>query len=243
MILAFDHARPARSLHVVATDAQAVLLHPSNVEVQDTTAGLRWVALSNGQWREVTLPSLPAPLAPSTWHLHVAGSDPSGTSTYDVDLPQLQDWNSTSQLAGVSGLGTYTATLDVPASWLTADRGVYLDLGQFDGSIQTYLNGELVSPTATSDAAYTLPLPSIPAVTGRFDVSRLLRPGPNTLKIVLATTLQNAVESQNRKGNPAGGLPEAGVGPDQAYGLIGPVELQPYGRSVISLTSGARQRK
>ena len=234
MVLAFDRATPAGSLHVVATNAKTVLLHSGSVELQDTSAGRRWVALSNGQWRSVTLPSLPAPLSPGTWHLHVAGSDPSGTSTYDVDLTSLQDWQHISQLQGVSGVGAYTTTINVPNAWLASGRGVYLDLGQFDGTIQAYLNGQLITPTATSDTAYTLAQPVTPRITGSFDVTRLLRGGANELKIGLATTLENAVMTQNRQGSfGSGSLPAAAVGPAQPYGLLGPVTFQPYGTATI----------
>jgi hypothetical protein len=112
-----------------------------------------------------------------------------------------------------------------------------LDLGQIDGSIQAYLNGQLVTPTATPDTAFTLPFPAIPHVMGTVDVTRLLHPGSNTLRVVLATTLENALVGQAQQGN--GNFATHAAGPTQPYGLLGPVSLVPYSRAVIGFGSGA----
>jgi len=57
-------------------------------------------------------------------------------------------------------------------------------------------------------------------LTERVDVGRYLRPGANTIDVVVATTLNNRV----RVHRPA----EFGGQAKQDYGLLGPVTLRPY---------------
>ncbi len=71
--------------------------------------------------------------------------------------------------------------------------------------------------------------PGTVAAQRRWDVSSLLKPGANELKVEVATALRNAVPSQ---------FP---VGFRERYGLLGPVRLIPFGRAAIDLTAPPEQ--
>lgn len=96
---------------------------------------------------------------------------------------------------------------------MAPERGVLLDIGDVvGGAIEVRVNGELVAPDA---------------VPGRtWDISDLLEAGSNEIKVDLATTLRNVYTA------------ERGGDTTQVYGLLGPVQLTPYGRVVINAASG-----
>jgi hypothetical protein len=156
-----------------------------------------------------------------------------------VNLSKLDDWRNISSISNVSGTGTYTTMLNVPVSWLAHDRGAYLDLGAIDGSVQIFVNNRLVAPNATPDTAYTLLRPQIPALMGHFDVTPLLHAGNNQLRVVLSTTLDNAVVNAAHQGD-TNVAAQTAYSATEPYGLLGPVQLQPYGRAVISLPNSIR---
>lgn len=231
MALAFDQGNPAaRRRHVVATDAELVLHGRSGFVIRDTRSGIRTVELDNRQRRTATLPEPGAPIALDTWHLQVHTSEPT-PRTLELDLTELDDWRNISELAKVSGTGIYTTTFEIPTAWTNEGRGAYLDLGQFCGAIEIYINDEAVPAPATSDTAYSLPLPAVPRVTRLVDVADFVRPGPNTLRVVLATTIQNAAKAEIEKGSTA--TASSTLGPSQPYGLLGPVRLLPYAEATV----------
>jgi hypothetical protein len=151
------------------------------------------------------------------WRLAVESWGPGGRTKLRVRHPaSLRPWSSIPGLESVSGIGTYTATVNVPSSWIGPERGARLDLGSVAGAVQTYVNGK----PASREIDPTSPV----------DVSSLLRPGANTVKVVLATTLMNRalVTPSVFAGRPRFEV-EASAG-RQAYGLLGPVRLLPERR-------------
>jgi hypothetical protein len=178
------------------------------------------VRFSNGVRRRVSLPRLPKPLVPHAWHLHVDEVGPSGATPHDLDLTQLQDWRDISSISSASGTGTYTTTISLRSGWAGRRRGSYLDLGAVDGAMQVFVNGRAVAPEVTPDR--------------RFDVTGLVRPGKNELKVVLTTTLKNRIVAQCRTGDLSQGLLCAQPA-TQAYGLLGPVRLIPFGRATVTI--------
>src|SRR3954451_17416748 len=198
-VLAFKKGESA-GRHVVSTSPVKETLADGNlVELRDTTGGTREVRFSDGTSSTVRLPDLPAAIEPGAWHLHVDGTSATGTTPYDFDLTALKDWRELPGLASVSGKGVYTTTVALPADWTAANRGTYLDLGAVSGSTKVFVNGQ----RATEDP--------------QRDISALLKPGANALRIELATTLRNAVP-----------------GGSQAYGVLGPVRLVPFGRAAVN---------
>ena len=72
-VIAFRKGEASPARHVASTDpVRETVAGPGNlVELRDTTGGARTVRFSDGTSSTLTLPSLPAPLAPAAWHLHV----------------------------------------------------------------------------------------------------------------------------------------------------------------------------
>jgi hypothetical protein len=229
MVLAFRHdEKPA--LHAVSADAEDLVAAGRRIEARDTRRGSRTVGMSDGSRRRFTASRLPAPVVPKVWKLHVDEVDPDGNIPHDLELTKLDDWRNIAEIANASGTGDYTASVNVPRSWVTARRGTYLELGLVEGAMAVFVNGKRAVPNATIDR------PSADApnagVARRFDVSRFLRPGANTLRIVVTTTLKNKIFGMTKSGRVAGAL--AAVQPaTQPYGLIGPVRLVPYFRVVL----------
>jgi hypothetical protein len=171
--------------------------------------------------RDTRLPALPGPIEPKSWNLHVDAVGPDGTTPYDLVLDRLADWRDIQSISGESGTGTYTAKVTVPAGWLARGRGVYLQLGSVGGASQATVNGRSVGPQV------------VPEV--RTDVSRLLHPGDNELRVVVATTLKNKMVSLARGQDPNAVIYLAQPA-TQPYGLLGPVQLVPFSRARVRLT-------
>lgn len=199
--------------HVVATDAEAVAAHGSQLYLRSTKARKATATLSNGTRRKVKFKNLPASLEPGQWHLHVDGAVPTGTETHDLDLTELKDWREIPEIESTSGTGTYSTKVKLSRDWSAPDRGAFLELGSVEGgSVSVFVNGHRVS-----DAVVPQP---------RLDVGRYLRPGWNRIEVVLKTTLKNRLFSLSSQ---PGFERFAERGEDtMAYGLLGPVNLVPY---------------
>ena len=213
MVLVVDRAKKP-AVHVVSTTADSASLSNGRVTVSDNHGGTYRTALSNGRTAAARIARSPAPLAPSAWRLHVTAFTPTGSSTSDLRLTNLKDWQDISALRNVSGTGTYTARFAVPASWLQAGRGVHLTLGRVYGSSSVSINGRRVT-------AATVRLPG-----DRYSVGKLLRRGANTITVRLATPPLNTLRGLGLSGDP-GYIGFAGQ-PAVAAGLVGPVTLVPY---------------
>jgi hypothetical protein len=208
-VLAFRKGEASPARHVTSTDPvrETVAGEGNLVELRDTNGGARTVRFSDGTTATVTLPALPAPITPAAWKLHVDGTAATGTTPYALELTELKDWRQLPQLATASGVGTYTTTVQLPDGWTAPERGTYLDHGAVAGSVKVFVNGTRVAPDS---------------VAGRdWDVSGHLKPGANELEVVLSTPLGNTVR-------PAESEP---------YGLLGPVQLVPFGRGGVNHAS------
>ncbi len=113
-------------------------------------------------------------------------------------------------LKDLSGVGTYTATLTTPETW-TANDGVYLNVGACYSVFKVRVNGA--------------DLPNQDTVNGKIDLRAYLVAGENTVEIITATGLVNAMKTvrpdyNNRKVH-------------AAYGLLEDVTVTPY--TLVSL--------
>ncbi|MDW5596006.1 glycosyl hydrolase [Conexibacter stalactiti] len=212
-VIAFRKGEAAPARHALSASGGSLVVKDENtVELRDTTAGARTVAVNDGSSRAATIGALPAAIeASGGWRLQIAGESASGTTPYDLQLDALKDWRELPGLARVSGVGTYTTTVQLPADWTAGDRGTYLDLGRVEGSVRVFVNGQQAAPDSVAGR--------------RLDVSALLKPGANELKVRLATTLRNAAPRLISPVDPVW----------QTYGLLGPVKLVPYGRATVDL--------
>lgn len=108
-------------------------------------------------------------LPESGWELEI------GDRTFDNVT--LGSWTKLPGLESFSGTGWYTIALDVPADRLNGARSVILDAGQVQTWATVEVNGEL------SGTRLWQPF--------RFDITDLLQPGSNTIRIGVTNTRSN----------------------------------------------------
>jgi hypothetical protein len=200
-VIAFEGTRAKR--HVVSTEAEDVVVRDGKLVVRSTQGGVADATLSDGRVRTVDFGSLPEPIEPQQWDLHVEEALPGGEEQHDLELADLKDWRELSELEHASGIGAYRTTVELPRQWVAHDRGAYLELGRVEGGVQVRVNGQLVHPAI-------VPPP-------RLDLGPFMRRGQNRIEVELSTTLNNRLAqiSENRTET-------------QPYGLLGPVRLIPY---------------
>lgn len=249
-IIALNLADRGSQVHAVSTTADKALVTNSSISVQAHASGRYTTRLSDGT-DVTTSVEVPEPLSLTSWDVTVedwnTGEKATNTETkfghttteayYTTkktpltfpnqqlvpwkDLPATADQLSRiagSSMSAVSGVGTYTTTFSVPRTW-TASTGATLDLGTTGGSTaEVFVNGK--------------PAPALDTRTLRVDISKLVRPGANTVKVVVGSTLTNRLKQRGFSG--WFGAPET-----QEYGLLGPVTVQPYAQAVTSLSKPA----
>lgn len=135
----------------------------------------------------------------------------------DGTLPSWRDITAPVDLSQSSGVGTYTTTVDLPATWQATTDGAYLALGAVLDSASVTVNG--VSVTVNQ------------AARDRIDLGNGLRPGTNTIVVRVATTMFNAVRKSGDSNYQLPGWQEAG--------LRGPVTLSTYRDTAIQTDTPA----
>jgi len=169
---------------------------------------------AGGAPRTVTVAGLPAPYAPAIrWKLTLGGER--------YDLEELRSWTALAKSRFFSGRGVYEAEFEAPRF---NEFGVVLDLGAVRETADVRLNN------APAGVAWMRPY--------RVDVTRLLRPGRNRLRVDVTNLLINqvlgdgpidysAVYAKYGRRFPAGDEWEV-VREPLPSGLLGPVRLVYY---------------
>lgn len=128
--------------------------------------------------RSRTVSNLPEPIVLTTpWNLDFR---PRLKVTRKITV--LKSWTDDPATRYFSGMAMYTTTFSLPATYLGADKLVWLDLGDVRYAARAWVNGKLAGDT------WQKPF--------RLEVSRWLRPGTNALKIEVANLLINALLGQ-----------------------------------------------
>ena len=203
----------AEPLHVVALSGGESVVNERQLEIRDTVGGAHTVRLSDDRSFTLMLASVAAPQTLGPWHLDVDEFSPAGHTPHALELATLADWRSVPGLESVVGSGRYTTQVELSADSLRGDREVLLDLGNFHGAVQVFVNGALVSRQTTPG--------------GRWPVERLLHKGRNDIAVTLDTTLLNRMaqlSASNAKG----------------YHTLAPLESAPSGlQGPVTLTFAA----
>lgn len=206
---------------------------PSAATLQCWQNGTYLLTDAKGRERRVSREDLPAPWIPAGgWTL---AFDPKWGAPATIQLPELISWTDHAD-AGVkyySGTGCYTKVLEIPADWLAADRQVTLDLGEVRELAEVHVNGK---------SAGVLWKPPF-----RVDLTPLVKPGANTLKIEVMNLWINRLSGDldlpaDRKFTRTnikfdGYRPQPGSWQPQPSGLLGPVRLLPSARTVVPLSN------
>ena len=204
------------AVHAVSTEADSVRRSGSTLVIRDRTAGTYRTTLSDGRVRSSTITSVPAPIPLPGWSVKVEDWQPGSSVTttikpvVSVDMPTLVPWSSVPVIQDASGIGHYRTTVSLPRTW-SSSTGAVLDLGTVNGTFRVTVNGKKADPTSV--------------LHPQLDIGELLRPGSNVIEVEVASTLLNRL----RTVTPA----VYGVAARQSYGLLGPVQLLPYGEAVV----------
>jgi len=132
-------------------------------------------------------------------------------STYH--LPILQPWNAiSSSLNDTSGRGFYNTTFTWPPADCDSKRHAVLDLGALSNTARAWVNGHQLPPLDPTAAVA--------------DISGYLREGENDVRVVVATTLGNAVRPLWSELRSSGTLALGPLPVVQEYGLVGEVSVK-----------------
>jgi hypothetical protein len=212
-------------VHVTKTTADDAGLDQGAVVIRASAAGSYTTTLSNGRTVRSAIRALPPPidLTRAKWHLSAEDWQPANpyTTTFgpaaaqtrkdrvELDLDGLKPWPEIPTLQNASGLGTYTTTFVLPATW-TGANGATLSLGEVFDTFTVLVNGR------------TSPIDQISAES---DIGPYLKAGRNTIVVRVATTLNNRLAKIDDD--------VANRGLVQPYGLVGPVRFMPYGTATV----------
>jgi hypothetical protein len=159
--------------------------------------------------RETELATIPGPWAvafPPNW-----GAPPS------ITLDTLRSWsdNADPGVKYFSGTGTYTRTIDIPASWIAGNQHLWIDLGDVKNLAEVSVNGRSLG--IVWHAPY------------RVDLTPALRPGSNQLAISVTNAWVNRLIGDQQPGATHYTFttvkPYHADSPLQPSGLLGPVTL------------------
>jgi len=215
---------PGLDVHAVATTggtgAEVIAAEGQNLALRATADGSYTTTMSNGVKHTTVVTGIAASQKLGTWTLNAQTWTP-GANEYTTTktdqpaftitagangkLPSWRDILTPVNLSQSSGVGTYTATVNLPDTW-TGQDGAYLDLGAALDSVTVTVNGTEVAVNQTDRS--------------RIDLGKNLKAGENAVVVRVATTMFNAVRAS---GDSNYQLPLW-----QNTGLMGPVVLMPY---------------
>ncbi|RMB81391.1 glycosyl hydrolase [Streptomyces shenzhenensis] len=203
----------APAVHVVSTTATDARRTKNGVTVTAAANGRYTTELSDGRTVTTDITGVPAGQPLGDWTLTLdewlpgrEGDASSQTRHRTHTFPDvaLKSWTEIPGIRDAVGVGTYTTVFQVPAG--LRDGGALLDLGAVSGAYRVWVNGRRV--------------PAAEQLGTVLDLGELVRPGRNTLRVEVASTLLNRL----RVHRPA----EFGSRKPTVNGLLGPVTLTPY---------------
>jgi hypothetical protein len=177
------------------------------------------LAFSNGHSRAVDPGERPQPLALSRWHVHVDEKLPDESRAHELDLVALTDWRQIPDLKQAVGNALYSAEVTLTPDWFGSDRGAILSVGDVQGAMQLTVNDHLITEQTTGQ--------------GQWLVGAWLKPGVNSVKVRLDTTLINRMVALRDSGD---GRYQTGptAMASAPSGLLGPVILTSVARLAAS---------
>jgi hypothetical protein len=158
----------------------------------------------------VTVKGVPTPIPlQETWHVTFDGHE-----NEQLQMRKLKSWTEYTKYRYFSGSATYTTDLQIPQEYINNDIMLRLDLGDVREIAEVYVND--VKAGVSWKSPYML------------EVTKYMRPGSNTLKIIVTNALFNKVIGMDEPDYPALA---------RAYGQRFPLPLE-YKKSNPPLPSG-----
>ena len=135
-----------------------------------------------------------------------------------IDLKNPVPWKDLPGMEFASGIGTYRVSFQLDHAW-EEKIGYLLELGEVCDSYNIEVNAH---PVSANQLHTTI------------DIGPLLRKGENTIVITVASTLLNALLDYSHKHSlKNGGSGKLDKRSPDAYGILNPVSLIPYGWEII----------
>jgi glycosyl hydrolase family 106( putative alpha-L-rhamnosidase) len=137
--------------HAVGSEADEVRFTDAGLTVRATRAGTYRTELSHGRTVRTSFKGIPEPTELTSWRLRVQDWRPGATATrttvveHDLTLDALVPWSQIPELADVSGIGRYRATVTLGDAW-TGGRGARLELGSVTDTCRVTVNGHRLDP-------------------------------------------------------------------------------------------------
>lgn len=188
------------------------------VYVHAEDAGALEVSLAGGRTAQVDVPAAPAPIEIRDWNVTVEDWKPGSgrletvKERHALSLDGLVPWSQIAEVADASGIGTYDGQFHMGREWRKKSTGVILSLGEVNDTFSVWVNGTFVETRDLTDTT--------------LDISDHVHGGRNTVKVEVATPLNNRMRTVNA--DVYGGMKK------QDYGLLGPVVVSAYGRAKVA---------
>lgn len=218
LVLATDDAT-----HAVDSTADSIVRDSTGQRllVQASTPGTYHTTLEDGSVHTTSVENVSPVIELTNWALSVDSWEPDSDSTdvaaiklvrHNLNITSLEPWTSLEGLEDVSGNGTYKTafTIGTASHPYSNESGAYLELERFNGSFRAAINGQA--------------LPPLDQLGTRFDVSRWLQNGSNTLEVEVASSLLNRMRVVE---------PSIWYSPRQAFGLLG-ARLVPFTQAFVN---------
>jgi hypothetical protein len=216
---------------------QVLAVSDNSVTLQCWQNGHYLLTGSKGQQKQVKVNDIPGiEIIDGEWKMEF---DPEWGAPAEIMLPELISWtdHSVEGIKYYSGTGIYNKTFNLTASWLDSARYVHLDLGDVREVAEVFVNGR---------SAGVLWKPPF-----RADITSLLKPGTNVLKIEVMNLWINRLSGDmnlppevrftrtNIRSDGATRKVPAEPWQVQPAGLLGPVRLLPSVEVSVQSRDGA----
>lgn len=185
-----------------------------------TEPGSYNVALTNGKTRGITVKALPSMTINTPWQVTF---QPGWDAPASVVFDKLIDWTKSSDdgIKHYSGTAVYTTRFEVDGSIVDPKLESYLNLGQVSMMATVKINGKRL------DTLWKPPF--------RVNITRLVKPGANSLEIAVTNTwvnqlIRDAQRPADQKKTWLTWQPYDANSQLQASGLIGPVRIETEAR-------------
>lgn len=217
--------------HVTSTTADQIVVRGGRLFLRASTPGTYVTHLARSGKVTTRIDAVPAVRHVRDWSLSVKSYEPGATAdttshrTIKVTLRNgLQPWADVPALEGVSGIGDYSSSFELPARWDRATSGVLIHLGEIANSARVWINGKRLG--------------AVDLITGTVEARSQLRGGRNTIRVEVTTTLSNELRTL------AGGSGRAVV-TDGLLGVAGAggaaVVIAPFREEEVHATSDRRR--
>lgn len=205
VFVVIDHSQTAEGKSIVSSfDTDSFFCFEKaadKVELFSFDEGELEYTLSDGSSQKINIPTPAEYVITGEWDVEFT---PGWGAPEKTVFPELMAWNEheTEGIRYYSGTAIYNKEIEIPESFISGGKKVFLDLGQVEIIAELKVNGK------NAGIGWKPPF--------RFDISKFVVPGKNTLRIEIVNNWQNRLigdeqypDDASRNGNwYQGGIPD-----------------------------------